>query len=88
MASCQHLTELGDAEPEPATLDGCVDCLNEGRDDWVHLRLCLNCGHVGCCDSSPRRHASLHYAAIGHPVVRSFEPGETWRWCYADEVLG
>ena len=68
MGSCGHLKELGDAEPEPATLDGCVACLAEGRDDWVHLRLCLTCGNVGCCDSSPARHASAHFGEIGHPV--------------------
>jgi CPA1 family monovalent cation:H+ antiporter len=88
MAGCAHLDELGDAEPAPATLDGCVGCLAEGRDDWVHLRLCLECGYVGCCDSSPRRHATAHYGATGHPVMRSFEDGEKWRWCFVDEVLG
>jgi hypothetical protein len=66
---------------------GCEDCLASGRRDWVHLRLCQTCGHVGCCDSSPGRHASGHYLAAGHPVVRSFEPGEDWYWCYADEVM-
>ena len=88
MASCQHLDAVGDAEPEPVTLEGCAGCLAEGRDDWVHLRLCLACGYVGCCDSSPRRHASLHYGAEEHPVMRSFEEGEKWRWCFVDEVLG
>ncbi len=88
MAVCEHLTALGDAEPEPMTLDGCVGCLAEGRDDWVHLRLCLTCGNVGCCDSSPRRHASRHYAEVAHPVVRSFEAGENWRWCFVDEAVG
>jgi uncharacterized UBP type Zn finger protein len=53
---------------------------------WVHLRLCLTCGHVGCCDSSPNRHASNHFRDSGHPIVQSFEPGESWRWCYVDEV--
>lgn len=53
---------------------------------WVHLRLCLSCGHVGCCDSSPRRHATRHYRATGHPIVRSHESGEDWAWCYLDRV--
>jgi CPA1 family monovalent cation:H+ antiporter len=88
MAACVHLAAVGDAEPEPETLDGCVGCLSEGRDDWVHLRLCLACGYVGCCDSSPRRHATRHYGDIGHPVMRSFEEGEKWRWCFVDDALG
>jgi hypothetical protein len=70
---------------EPLTPDGCGDCLRAGG-RWVHLRLCLTCGNVGCCDSSPARHASAHAYTSGHPIVRSFEPGETWRWCYVDEA--
>ena len=62
-------------------------CLAAGRRDWVHLRLCQSCGHVGCCDSSPGRHARFHFHTIGHPIVRSLEPGEDWLWCYADEVF-
>ena len=88
MASCTHLAASATADPVPVTGDGCVGCLAEGRDDWVHLRLCLSCGYVGCCDSSPRRHASAHYGGTEHPVVRSFEPGESWRWCFVDEVVG
>ena len=65
--------------------DGCVECLASG-DRWVHLRLCETCGHVGCCDSSPNKHATAHFHATGHPVMRSVEPGETWGWCYVDEV--
>jgi monovalent cation/hydrogen antiporter len=84
-SACPHVAELG-ADPEPGTTQGCEDCLVEGS-RWVHLRLCLSCGHVGCCDSSPRRHASAHAGADHHPVVRSLEPGEDWRWCYVDEVL-
>jgi uncharacterized UBP type Zn finger protein len=85
---CAHLVAAGvQPEPEPVTTEGCVGCIEEGRDDWVHLRLCLTCGYVGCCDSSPRLHASAHAAAVAHPVVRSFEPGELWRWCYVDELL-
>jgi uncharacterized UBP type Zn finger protein len=85
---CPHLIAADDASPEPMTADGCTACLADGRHDWVHLRLCLACGFVGCCDSSPQRHASGHFAHEGHPVVRSFEPGERWRWCYVDEALG
>lgn len=64
--------------------EGCVDCLaNGGR--WVHLRVCLSCGHVGCCDSSPNRHATGHFRSTGHPIITSAEPGESWVWCYVDE---
>lgn len=82
MATCAHVSGLG--EPVPSG-NGCVECLESG-DRWVHLRLCLSCGHVGCCDSSPNRHASKHHDATGHAVIRSFEPGETWRWCYVDRT--
>jgi uncharacterized UBP type Zn finger protein len=73
----------------PATMHrplaaGCQECLAMG-DVWVHLRLCVHCGHVGCCDDSKNRHATRHHAATGHPVVRSLEPGEDWLWCYEDE---
>ena len=70
---------------DPPEGRACVDCLREGS-RWVHLRLCLDCGHVGCCDSSPRRHATAHFRETEHPVIASAEPGETWRWCYVDEV--
>ena len=70
---------------EPRTPDGCEECLRTGS-GWVHLRLCLTCGHVGCCDSSPHKHASAHAAEADHPIVRSFEPGEEWRWCYVDRA--
>jgi CPA1 family monovalent cation:H+ antiporter len=86
VTGCEHIAEA--VEAEPAGPDGCEECLAEGYHDWVHLRLCLACGHVGCCDSSPRRHATAHFRQTGHPVVRSFEPGESWRWCYVDEALG
>jgi ubiquitin-hydrolase Zn-finger-containing protein len=69
----------------PRTPQGCEECLALGS-SWVHLRLCLTCGHVGCCDSSPLRHARGHAFAVGHPIVASFEPGESWRWCYVDEA--
>lgn len=64
---------------------GCEDCLKIG-DTWVHLRMCMECGHVGCCDSSKNRHARAHFHQTHHPIIRSIEPGEDWRWCYADEI--
>ena len=85
--SCTHLAETPlDAQPVPGVRE-CVDCVADGHRNWVHLRLCLECGHVGCCDSSPGRHASGHYAQIEHPVVRSIEPNEQWRWCFVDEEV-
>jgi hypothetical protein len=69
----------------PRTPEGCGECLRLAT-PWVHLRLGLTCGHVGCCDSSPLRHARAHAVTIGHPIVQSFEPGEDWRWCYVDEA--
>ena len=84
--ACEHLAAAPLAVP-PQHPGGCEDCLREGT-RWVHLRLCLTCGKVACCDSSPRRHASTHYRVVGHPVVRSLELGEAWRWCYADSLLG
>ena len=66
--------------------DGCKECLDSG-DEWVHLRLCMTCGHVGCCDDSPNRHATLHYHAAKHPVIKSFEPGEDWAWCYVHDEM-
>lgn len=85
-AGCEHLDPDG-AEPAPANREGCVDCLAAGEHVWAHLRLCLTCGNVGCCDSSPHRHATAHFDRTGHPVMRSFEPGEAWRWCYVDQRL-
>jgi CPA1 family monovalent cation:H+ antiporter len=82
--TCTHLRMIADVSP--STEEGCEDCLRDGT-RWVHLRECLHCGHVGCCDSSPNRHASAHYRSASHPVARSFEPGEDWAWCYDDEVL-
>ncbi|GAA2779180.1 UBP-type zinc finger domain-containing protein [Kitasatospora aburaviensis] len=70
----------------PRTPQGCEACLRTGT-PWLHLRLCLTCGNVGCCDSSPMRHARGHAATHGHPIVRSFEPGEDWRWCFAHEAM-
>jgi hypothetical protein len=80
--SCSH---LGQARNVDARTDGCEECLASGE-GWVHLRLCLACGHVGCCDVSPNRHARAHFEATGHPIMRSHEPGEGWAWCWVDEV--
>jgi hypothetical protein len=76
-----HVAAIRQVRPHS---EGCEECLRLGT-PWVHLRLCLTCGHVGCCDSSPMRHARAHAGAIGHPVVQSMEPGESWRWCYVHE---
>jgi uncharacterized UBP type Zn finger protein len=80
--ACSHLDQI--LNPPPVAT-GCVECLETGG-RWLHLRRCMTCGHIGCCDSSPNRHASKHAAATGHPIVQSFEPGEDWLWCYVDEV--
>ena len=79
---CHHLLGL---EPVHARTPGCEECLKAGT-RWVQLRLCLSCGHVGCCDSSPGRHATQHFHQEGHPVMASFEPGDRWAWCYVDEA--
>ncbi len=84
MASCAHLDQVRDVQP--STTQGCTDCLRTGA-RWIHLRECLSCGHVGCCDSSPNKHASAHFRAEGHPLIRSFEPGEDWRWCFVDLMI-
>jgi uncharacterized UBP type Zn finger protein len=81
---CSHIAELHHVEPHTAA--GCEECLKAGG-RWVHLRLCLSCGHVGCCDSSPGKHATKHFHATTHPMIRSFEPGEDWAWCYVDELF-
>jgi uncharacterized UBP type Zn finger protein len=80
---CKHLKNAGD--PEPLTPDGCQECL-AGGDEWVHLRRCLTCGHIGCCDDSKNKHATKHFHEVKHPVIQSFEPDETWRYCYLDEL--
>jgi uncharacterized UBP type Zn finger protein len=84
MTICTHLDQVTVTEL-PEAVDGCEDCLAAGG-AWLHLRICLSCGHVGCCDDSPNRHATAHAGASGHPIIRSLEPGEDWSWCYADEV--
>jgi hypothetical protein len=83
MATCDHLQLIQTVVPSST---GCEDCLKMGHHDWLHLRLCMSCGHVGCCDSSPGKHATKHFHATGEPVIRSFEPGEEWFWCYLDDI--
>jgi len=81
---CTHLDQILVTDM-PASVDGCEDCLRVGG-KWLHLRICLTCGHVGCCDDSPNRHARAHAQAVQHPIVRTLEPGEDWNWCYIDQV--
>jgi uncharacterized UBP type Zn finger protein len=81
---CTHLDQVAVTEL-PESVDGCEECLKIG-DPWLHLRVCLICGKVGCCDDSPNRHASRHAGETGHPLIRSLEPGEEWSWCYPDEL--
>jgi uncharacterized UBP type Zn finger protein len=80
---CAHVRQIRKVVPKTK---GCEECLASG-DPWVHLRLCLECGHVGCCDSSKNKHATKHFQTLHHPVMRSFEPGENWGWCYIDEKM-
>ena len=84
MAACSHLDQIVHLDP-PDQIPGCEECLKIGG-RWLHLRMCMSCGKVGCCDSSPNRHASKHAAEPGHAIARSAEPGEGWSWCYVDEV--
>jgi uncharacterized UBP type Zn finger protein len=84
MADCTHLGQIKITEL-PEAVDGCEECLAEGG-KWLHLRLCLECGHVGCCDSSPGRHASAHARSASHPLIHSLEPGEDWSFCFPDDV--
>ena len=81
-ATCDH---LGQIEPVQPSAQGCEECIESG-DGWVHLRLCMACGHVGCCDSSQGKHATKHFHATEHAIMRSIEPGERWGWCYEDEI--
>lgn len=78
--ACEHLNTIQSVTPSGR---GCVECLQTG-DRWVHLRLCLACGHVGCCDQSKNKHATKHFQSSGHPIIQSFERGEDWRWCFVD----
>jgi uncharacterized UBP type Zn finger protein len=82
-AQCAHVAQVRPVDPHPP--EGCAECLQMGS-RWVHLRLCLTCGHVGCCDSSPNKHATKHFHSTNHPLVRSYEPGEDWGWCYVDNL--
>ena len=85
MTQCTHLDTIEITEL-PEEVAGCEDCLATGG-LWLHLRICLECGHVGCCDDSPNKHATKHNRATSHPVIRSFEPGERWRYCYPDDLF-
>lgn len=83
MEGCDHLREIKEVTP---SAKGCEDCLKSGG-VWLHLRLCLICGHVGCCDNSPNRHATKHFHATTHPIIKSHEPGEDWGYCYPDDIF-
>lgn len=80
---CSHLDSI---RPVTPSAQGCEECLKTG-DSWVHLRICETCGHVGCCDNSKNRHATKHFHETGHPIIKSFEPGETWGYCYIDKMF-
>jgi uncharacterized UBP type Zn finger protein len=82
-AACKHTSQIREVKP---SAQGCEDCLKSG-DRWVQLRECLSCGHVGCCDSSKNKHARAHFNGTKHPIIQSFEPGENWKWCYADGIF-
>lgn len=84
MKTCSHLNHMHDVKPN--TPQGCEECLQQG-DEWVHLRLCLECGHVGCCDSSKNKHATKHFHRTKHPIMKSLERGENWGWCFVDELM-
>jgi uncharacterized UBP type Zn finger protein len=79
---CTHLDQI---KVRTTSVHVCEECVKTG-DSWVHLRLCLICGHVGCCDSSKNKHATKHFHKTKHPLIRSIEPGESWLWCYVDEI--
>ena len=81
--TCTHLDSIADVTP---SADGCEDCLRAGTRDWFHLRMCMACGHIGCCDQSPGKHATAHFRTSAHPLMRSYEPGEDWWWCFVDEL--
>ena len=78
---CKHFTQISEVIP---SAHGCEDCLQTG-DRWVHLRLCMTCGHVGCCDNSKNKHATRHFHTTGHPIIKSYEPDEDWLWCFPDQ---
>jgi uncharacterized UBP type Zn finger protein len=79
--TCYHVRHIHRFEDLTPSAEGCEECLAMG-DEWVHLRICMTCGHVGCCDNSKNKHATKHHEATGHPIIRSYEPGEDWLWCY------
>ena len=81
---CEHFSQVKTVVPN--TPEGCEECLKTG-DSWVHLRLCEACGHVGCCDQSKNKHATKHFHESKHPIIKSFQPGEDWGWCYVDELF-
>jgi hypothetical protein len=83
MDECTHLDHIRPVAPSG---EGCQDCLAAGQHNWLHLRMCQECGHIGCCDSSPGRHATAHFHGSSHPLVQSYEPGEEWFWCFVDEL--
>ncbi len=83
MAKCDHINHITTREPNTT---GCEECIKMG-DHWVHLRTCLTCGHVGCCDDSKNKHATRHFIQTQHPLIASKEPGETWGWCYIDKKM-
>jgi uncharacterized UBP type Zn finger protein len=85
MTACSHLDQIEFLEL-PDEVAGCEECLASGG-RWVHLRMCQQCGHIGCCDNSPGKHATAHFQSSGHPIIRSAEPGEHWSWCYVDELM-
>jgi uncharacterized UBP type Zn finger protein len=82
-SQCAHLDQIYDVKPRT---QGCEECLKSG-DSWVHLRMCLTCGHVGCCDSSKNKHATKHFHQTQHAIMQSAQPGEGWKWCYVDEMM-
>jgi uncharacterized UBP type Zn finger protein len=83
--NCTHLSRI-QKNIKPNTPQGCEECIAIG-DSWVHLRLCLTCGHVGCCDSSKNKHAAKHFLQTEHPIMQSFQPGEDWKWCFIDKIM-
>ena len=83
MPACKHLDQIKVMSTDKHV---CEDCIKTG-DSWVHLRLCLECGHIGCCDSSKNKHATHHFRETRHPLIRSIEPGENWVWCYVDQTV-
>ena len=85
MSRCTHLDQV-EILQVPETIAGCEECLAQGT-QWVHLRMCQSCGHIGCCDNSPGRHATLHHGTTGHPIIRSAEPNEDWSFCYEDDLM-